>query len=300
MLPVADFEYLLASAPGWAERRRALLRSVGFLAVALALIGALLFVLKRVLDGRTDFDHPSLKLLFAAELAVALFSVALPTGLLRLFTHEPLALFGWGSPRKLRLLLRGAAGGFCLMGLAMASIAAMGGVHFGGPSLPPLALLGYGFCYVVIFILVAISEEGLLRGYPLIQLSRAVSFWPAAILTSLLFTALHLGHDNETALGLTQVCAFGLLMAVSVRKTGGIWFALGFHAAWDFTETFVFGVPDSGTASAASLIVSQFSGAAWLTGGSAGPEGSLLIFPVLALLAVWLRFGFRHFGPAEG
>jgi hypothetical protein len=87
-------------------------------------------------------------------------------------------------------------------------------------------------------------------------------------------------------------------MAVSVRKSGGIWFAIGFHAAWDFAETFLFGVPDSGAASAGSLVVSTFSGPAWLTGGTAGPEGSLVVFLPLALLGLWLRLGFRREGRA--
>lgn len=287
-----------APAVTWADRRRALLRCLAFLALAAMMMVACLFALTHMLGGAADFDHPSLTLIFAVEAALALLTVGLPAALVRLVTHEPAVLFGWGRPPHLRQLVAGLIGGVGAMTLALGAIALLGGLRFGAPVLPPPSLIGYGAVYAATFILVGISEEGLLRGYALIQLSRAIGFWPAAILTSLIFVALHLGHSNETAIGLAQVGVFGLLMAASVRKTSGIWFALGFHAAWDFTETFLFGVPDSGAASAGSLIMSTFSGPAWLTGGTAGPEGSLLVFLPLALLGLWLRLGFRREGRA--
>ena len=281
----------LAPAPSWAERRLALARAIAFLAIAAVMMLALLFALKHVFGASADFDHPRLKLILWVEAALALLTVGLPAGLLRLATKDPPILFGLGPPPRLRQLSVGLIGGAAAMSLALAAIAVMGGLHFGRPILPPLSLLAYGTGYAVVFALVGISEEGLLRAYALIQLSRAISFWPAAILTSLIFVALHLGHATETAIGLTQVGVFGILMAVSVQRTGGIWFALGFHAAWDFTQTFLFGVPDSGAASVGSLITSTFSGPTWLTGGSAGPEGSLLVFLPLGLVGLWLWSG---------
>lgn len=282
---------IFAPAPSWPARRRALVRTAAFLAIAGIMIVLCLFALTRILGDHADFDHPTLGLIFAVEAALALLTALLPAALLRLLTHEPLALFGWGQAPRPRQVLIGAVGGVAMMALCLGMIAMLDGLRFAAPTLPALSLLGYGAAYVTIFILVGIAEEGMLRGYALIQLARAIGFWPAAILTSLIFVALHLGHSNETAIGLAQVGAFGLLMALSVRKTGRIWFALGFHAAWDFAETFLFGVPDSGAASVGSLITSTFSGPAWLTGGTAGPEGSLLVFLPLGLLALWLWSG---------
>jgi membrane protease YdiL (CAAX protease family) len=281
----------MARAEQPADRRHALLRAVVFLAIAGAMIAACLFALSHILGGQADFDHPTLALIFAVEAALALLTALLPAALLRLATREPPILFGWGLPPRGKQMAIGMAGGLAMMALCLCTIAALGGLRFGAPTLPPIALLGYGAAYGAIFILVGIAEEGMLRGYALMQLSRAVGFWPATILTSLIFVALHLGHANETLIGLAQVGAFGLLMALSVRRTGGIWCALGFHAAWDFAETYLFGVPDSGAASVGSLITSTFSGPAWLTGGTAGPEGSLIVFLPLGLLALWLRSG---------
>jgi hypothetical protein len=68
---------------------------------------------------------------------------------------------------------------------------------------------------------------------------------------------------------------------------------IGFHAAWNWGQTYFYGVPDSGLAAKGHLFNPTFSGPAWLTGGSVGPEGSLLSIAVLVVLwsifALWLR-----------
>jgi membrane protease YdiL (CAAX protease family) len=278
----------LASLPR--DRLKAVARSVAFMAIALALAAAGFVLASSALKLQVNLDSAPIRLIFTAQVALVALTVIAPAGLIWLFTREPAAVFGWGRPPRLRQFLVGATGGLALMSLLIGLIALFGAIRFSPPSLPASAVIGYGVSYAAIFALVAVSEEGLLRGYALIQLSRAISFWPAAIVTSLLFVAMHLGHNSETVIGLAQVGLFGLLMAFSVWRTGGLWFALGFHAAWDFTETFVYGVPDSGLTSAGSLVVSHFSGPAWLTGGSAGPEGSVLVLPALAALGSFIHF----------
>jgi len=78
-------------------------------------------------------------------------------------------------------------------------MALFGGVRGWTMSGPPGAALLHGLVYALSFTLVAISEEGLLRGYALIQLSRAISFWAAAIVTSAIFLALHLNPRKPRA-----------------------------------------------------------------------------------------------------
>jgi membrane protease YdiL (CAAX protease family) len=182
------------------------------------------------------------------------------------------------------------------MALLMAAMSLLGVIQFSISPQSPLTLLGHAIAYAAIFALTALSEEGLLRGYVLIQLSRAIAFWPAAFVTSLIFAALHLVHGNETAMGLVQVGLFGMVMSISVWRTQGLWFALGFHAAWDFSETFIFGVADSGMTGEGALLSAQTNGPVWLTGGAVGPEGSILVLPLLALMAVLIMIAW----PADG
>jgi hypothetical protein len=71
-----------------------------------------------------------------------------------------------------------------------------------------------------------------------------------------------------------------------------LWFAVGFHAAWDWGETFVYSVPDSGTLFPGHLLKTSFRGPDWLTGGVVGPEGSVICFVVIAV--VWAVFANRY------
>ncbi len=80
----------------------------------------------------------------------------------------------------------------------------------------------------------------------------------------------------------------GLFFCLTLRRTGNLWFAVGFHAAWDWGESFLYSVPDSGEKAPGHLLSSSFHGSPWLTGGSVGPEGSVFLFLVIAL--VWVAF----------
>jgi membrane protease YdiL (CAAX protease family) len=91
----------------------------------------------------------------------------------------------------------------------------------------------------VYFVLVGIFEEFLLRGYALHTLSRGWGFWPAAVALSVLFGAIHVRNPGETWLGLLAVVAIGLFFCLTLYRTGSLWFAIGFHAFWDWGQTFL-------------------------------------------------------------
>jgi hypothetical protein len=67
--------------------------------------------------------------------------------------------------------------------------------------------------------------------------------------------------------------------------------AVGFHAGWDWAESFLFGVRDSGVVSRGRLLDSAIHGPAWMTGGAAGPEASLLTAAALLLVVLLVRSG---------
>ncbi len=144
------------------------------------------------------------------------------------------------------------------------------------------------------FLFVAISEEFAFRGYWLFSFARRMSFWPTALITSAAFGVAHLGNPGENVLGILQVVATGLLFCLAIRRTGTIWFAVGFHAAWDWAETFFYGTPDSGLIGAGRLLNTSVQGPNWLTGGSAGPEGSVVVFFVLLLCVLLIHFRFPN------
>jgi uncharacterized protein len=138
------------------------------------------------------------------------------------------------------------------------------------------------------FLLVGFFEEFLLRGYSQFTLTRGIGFWPAAVLLSCMFGLIHIRNQGEQWPGLLAAMVIGFFFCLTLRRTGNLWFAVGFHAAWDWGETFVYSVPDSGTVFPGHLLKSSLHGPQWLTGGMVGPEGSVLCFVVLAV--VWVGF----------
>jgi uncharacterized protein len=269
----------------------ALLRLLGFLGIAIGLTATAIFLVMHVLKIKTDLDAGlSARTLLIAEGLQAILMVVIPTAIMIRLAQEPATYFGWGRTNRLPQLGIGVFAGAGLMTLLLAILALLGVFSFGSPSLPPIQAVTHGLGYIVAFTLTAIAEEGFVRGYALVQLSRAISFWPAAIVTSLAFAALHLTHATETPIALFQAGLIALVWAYSFRRSGGLWFAWGFHAAWDFTQTFLFGVPDSGMSASDVLMHSSLHGPALLTGGSAGPEGSLVALPITVVGGVIAYF----------
>lgn len=182
--------------------------------------------------------------------------------------------------------------GLAMLTLLMALIGAFHGFSLDGVALRVGDAVRYGFLYLLGFVLVGIFEEFSFRGYLQATLASGVGFWPAAILLAIIFGALHLTNSGEAKWGAIMAGAFGLLEAFSLRRTGNLWFAIGLHASWDWGETYLYSVPDSGFPARGHLLNASFHGPKWLTGGSVGPEGSALVFPVLLLSALAIHFIF--------
>jgi hypothetical protein len=134
-----------------------------------------------------------------------------------------------------------------------------------------------------------------------LQRKRAESagFWQAAWLTSTFFGYLHTFNEGETWIGIFSAAAIGFAFCVSVRLTGSAWWAIGFHAAWDWAQTFFYGTADSGLQPKGHFLNTHPAGAVLWSGGSDGPEGSLLVIPVVLLLLVALILVYRRPNPLE-
>jgi uncharacterized protein len=180
---------------------------------------------------------------------------------------------------------QGAAWGFLQMTLLLVAMHFLGGYSFGVLSLHGSEILKYAALDAVGFLFVGLSEEFLLRGYLQFTLGRGLGFWPAAILTSALFASAHLGNPGEARLGILMVALDGMFCCFVLWRTGNLWWAIGNHAAWDFAQSYLYGVPDSGMMATKHLMNPSFHGPDWLTGGTVGPEGSALV-PVLFLVTV--------------
>lgn len=178
--------------------------------------------------------------------------------------------------------------GIASLSVLMLALRLTGAFQFGSLALHGTRAWKFALYYAVFFLLTGFFEEFLLRGYSQWVLTTAITFWPAAALLSVSFGAMHSGNAGEARVGLVAVVGIGLFFCLTLRRTGNLWWAVGFHMAWDWGESYLYSVPNSGTLLPGHLLNSWFQGPVWLTGGSVGPEGSYLVFVVLA--ALWVLF----------
>jgi len=195
-----------------------------------------------------------------------------------------------------KLFWQGALFGLIEISAVIGFIAALGSYHFGSLAIHGVQVLNWALFWGACFVIVALYEEFTFRGYPQFALTQAAGFWPAALLLSIAFGLVHRGNPGESKLGLAGVMLVGLFWCLTLRRTGNLWFAVGMHASFDFGETFLYSVPDSGVVFPGHLSDATLAGPAWLTGGSAGPEASVFDFVVLLILF----YAFHRLYPAPG
>jgi uncharacterized protein len=239
---------------------------------------------------RQGFLSPSLEYLSEIPTAICLL---LCSWIMARIEKRSLGDYGLSLRRgAAKQFLWGLVWGLCVFSAVILLIAALRGFSSGGLALHGLALFQYAGLWAIGFLFVGFVEEFLYRGYVQFTLSQSIGFWPSAIVWSLLFGAAHLTNPNENLTGAFQVFLFAIFACLTLRRTGALWFAIGFHAAGDYAETFLFSVPDSGFAASGALLHSSFHGPVWLTGGKVGPEAS--VFSMLMLCIAMLCFHFLY------
>jgi membrane protease YdiL (CAAX protease family) len=187
-----------------------------------------------------------------------------------------------------RLFLEGVIWGIVPSILILIPIYLAGACSFEGFAQHGADLAKYAALWAVAFLLVGLSEEFTFRGCALTNLGGAIGFWPAAVVMSALFGLIHfLFKQNEGWVDPINIALYGLFWCFTLKRTGSLWFAVGFHAASDYADMAVFAEPNTGAGGnpvPGHLLDVRFHGAVWLTGGPRGTEASLLVLPILACL----------------
>ena len=185
-----------------------------------------------------------------------------------------------------------------LAGLVMAGAVALGMYSLGGMQVLGFATTGSALAlsalsWLIANIFIGVAEEFWYRSYILQTLWKSLGFWPAAIIIALNFAADHyFFKSGENLWDVITLVSLSLLMCYSVLRTGTLWFAVGFHVAFDYMQLFIIGTPNGAQLPVGRLLNVHFAGPAWLTGGVLGTEASFLMYPMIALLWVyiWWRF----------
>lgn len=177
--------------------------------------------------------------------------------------------------------------GFLPLALLLIVLRALHAFYFGNLSALNSQIIGWGVLWFFFFLLVGLFEEFSLRGYFLYTLADGIGFWPAAIIQAILFARAHMGNGGETRVGIIATGVFALFAAATLWRTGNLWLAVGAHAGWDWGQSYFFGVNDSGFQAPGHLLNPHLAqGPDWLTGGSVGPEGSVITLVFWVLMTV--------------
>jgi membrane protease YdiL (CAAX protease family) len=218
---------------------------------------------------------------------ISLLAVFVAAGIMGMLEDRPLG--GYGLPRASAFGARfwqGIVWGLAMITATIFLIRAFRGYSFGELALRGPSLWGYAALWGFAFLLVGFFEEFLFRGYTQFTLATGIRFWPAATVLSAAFAAVHLGNSGEDKIGALSVFVIAMFFCLTLRRTGNLWFAVGLHAAFDWGETYLYSVPDSGLVAPGHLLNSSFHGPTWLTGGPVGPEASAMAFLVVGLAAI--------------
>ena len=261
-----------------------------FLILAVFLLDGIDFLLHYLAPHLPTRDHP-LNVIVQELLQAA--GVVLLTFLMARSGRRSLAHYGLPAREVLgRNFWIGTVWGFTTVSILISLLFALGVYSGGRIAIGGWSALKYAGLWMIAFLLVGVFEEVAFRGVLLFSLKGGVGFWAAAVIDSAVFALAHRGNPGETWIGLVGVFFVAMFLCLTIYKTGSLWFAIGFHMTFDWGESFLYSVPDSGTQAVGHLLNSSLHGSPWLTGGTAGPEGSiiLLMLEIVMFLMFWLVY----------
>lgn len=188
--------------------------------------------------------------------------------------------------------------GFALFTVMTGIVWMLGGITFHG-------VRAFGdtqfWTWAAIGVISGVYEEVLFRGILLRQFERLGGTWVALALTSAIFGLVHLGNPDATWTGAIAISVeAGILLGAAYLLTRRLWLAVGIHAAWNFTQAWVFSVPVSGTGQPIGLLITRRDASDLLTGGDFGLEASLPAMVVATLAGLFLLYRSIRKGEIRG
>lgn len=250
-----------------------------FLASGVASVPLILFYDVEVLTSPNPSAHPALLFFYAITQFVGMI-VASYVMMVRKEGKAP-AKFGVSFlPVE---LFKGLGVGFMIMTLFSLVMSLSGLIKFQWAGFSSALLVG-----VIYYLLVALVEEVVFRGYVLFKLAQHFSPRTTLIVSSILFGLAHVFNDHVGAVGLLTISLSGFLMGALTWKNGNLSAAIGLHWAWNFFQGSVFGFAVSGKQET-GLFQPVANANTPLSGGAFGAEGSLVL---TALVGCWLAYDF--------
>jgi len=124
------------------------------------------------------------------------------------------------------------------------------------------------------FILVGLEEELMSRGYFINVLNQMGKPWLSVLISSIIFSLMHILNPNIVFLGLLNIFLIGVLFSYMYIKTGNLWMPIGYHISWNYFQGYIFGFNVSGNS--VRGIYNAFPKNNFLSGGEFGLEGGII------------------------
>ena len=195
---------------------------------------------------------------------------------------------GWVDNAALRNIFYGLLVGIIAISLGFAILYFSGHLHILELQWQPKHFINY----VLVFLMVAISEEVMTRGLMLHTLMQGMNKYLALLIVSLIFGAMHLLNDNVTWLSFLSISLAGVFLGISYVHNLSLYFPIGLHFAWNFFQGAVYGFEVSGH-QVHGLVSHTVSGPEVITGGPFGFEGSIIALPIIILASVAIHFWYK-------
>jgi uncharacterized protein len=232
--------------------------------------------------------------------AVPLFGVGIVTWIMSKVERRPVGVYGLGGTKKLPHFVAGLAWGIICLTPFILILWKAGFLVFDNRLLFGSDIFRYGAEWLAMFFAVGLLEEYVTRGYLQYTLTRGLAglfrsvfktahsnvlaFWTSALFFSTLFGLVHGSNPGESPIGLLTAGLAAMMFCLVLWRTGSLWWAIGFHTTWDWGQSFLYGVADSGIMVQHHLLATHPVGKPLLSGGTTGPEGSIIILPIIVLI----------------
>lgn len=127
----------------------------------------------------------------------------------------------------------------------------------------------------LLMILVGLAEEIMSRGFILGRMLNAgVHPWLALLLSSLIFSLMHIANDGFSFYAFLNLVLAGILLGVAYLHTRNLWFSISLHTFWNWIQGQL-GFAVSGQSFGEPLVKIQLSDNTLMNGGKFGFESSL-------------------------
>jgi hypothetical protein len=258
-----------------------------FVAIFEALETGVYWIIEKLLHPQQRAFFEPVSLIQAEIVGLALALIA--TWIMSRLEHRRFREYGIPGVRKAfgRDFWVGVGWGLGSTSLLAGLIAAFGGYRVLGLAIHGKDVWHFTTLWLIANLLIGFSEELQFRAYLLATAADGIGFWAASILLSTGFGALHyFFKPHERWEDFASTGLLGLFLCLTLRRTGSLVWAIGFHAAFDFGNLFVWSGKNAGEYAAGHLLQTSWEGPQWITGGLLGPEASRLVFPVIAIMFV--------------